>query len=382
MVLFVLMGILKNPQLSLQGASEGLTTWFTIVLPSLFPFFVISEILISTGFIEILGYILDPLMKVLFNLPGISAFPFSMSLISGYPTGSKIVANLRKDGLITRYEGEKILVISSTSGPLFMLGAVTLGMLGDISLAPLILYPHYLALISLGFLLRFSHGQPEKKGIDKRNHGSNPIKEKFLANNYPPIGYILMNSVKNSMNSLLLIGGFIIFYSVVIKLLFALPIFTYNYGYIINPTIIQGLMAGIIELTTGCKMVASSEINLPIKIALLNFIIAWGGLSIHSQALAFLSNTDLGGRKYLLAKFLHGLLAFLYSILLYFLKFKDGFKTTFLPDIIPRFQISVLHWQKIFINSMKLSFLTVLYLFLLGFLLVFLSLFCRKSNKP
>ncbi len=96
-------------------------------------------------------------MRPLFNLPGIAAFPFSMSIISGYPTGSKIIASLRKDNLITKTEGERMLVLSSTSGPpLFMLGAVTVGMFNNLKLAPLILYPpHYLGAITMGFLFRF-----------------------------------------------------------------------------------------------------------------------------------------------------------------------------------------------------------------------------------
>lgn len=90
----------KNPQLSFKAASEGLMTWVNLVMPSLLPFFIISEILISIGFVDIIGKLLEPIMKPVFNLPGISTFPFSMSIVSGYPMGGKIVSNLRKKTIV------------------------------------------------------------------------------------------------------------------------------------------------------------------------------------------------------------------------------------------------------------------------------------------
>ena len=103
-IFLILFGILKTPN-SLKGAQEGLLIWFNI-LPSLLPFF-ISEILISIGFVDLIGKILEPLMRPIFNLPGIAAFTFSMSIVSGYPVGSKVVSSLRKNNLITKTEGIK-----------------------------------------------------------------------------------------------------------------------------------------------------------------------------------------------------------------------------------------------------------------------------------
>ncbi len=150
--------------MSFKAASEGLMTWVNLVMPSLLPFFIISEILISIGFVDIIGKLLEPIMKPVFNLPGISTFPFSMSIVSGYPMGGKIVSNLRKKQSYYKNEAERTLVLSSTSGPLFMLGAIAVGMLSNPKLGPLILYPHYMGAISLGLIYSF---KTDKKKIYK-----------------------------------------------------------------------------------------------------------------------------------------------------------------------------------------------------------------------
>ena len=203
-ILLILIGILKNPQLAFKAGSEGLMTWVNLVLPSLLPFFIISEVLISIGFVDIIGKFLEPLMKHVFNLPGISTFPFSMSIVSGYPVGGKILSNLKKENRITKEQAERTLIISSTSGPLFMLGSVAVGMLNNSKLAPLILYPHYIGAITLGLIYGFKTNKVESIKSNKIINKMSQLK------NHQPMGFILMNSVKNSMNSLFLLGGFII----------------------------------------------------------------------------------------------------------------------------------------------------------------------------
>jgi sporulation integral membrane protein YlbJ len=374
------MGILKNPQLSLKAATEGLMTWFNLVLPSLLPFFIISEILISIGFIDIIGSLLEPLMRPIFNLPGISAFPLSMSIISGYPMGGKIVSNLRKDNLITKTEAEKTLILASTSGPLFMLGAVTVGMLNNIKLAALILYPHYLAVITLGILFRFYKSKNNRIKINKRPIKISLLLKKFsFKKNYPPIGFILGNSVKNSMNSLFLIGGFIIFYSVVIELLFVSKFINLiYYVFPIDKVILQGLLAGIIELTTGCKKISSSSLSLITKISIINFFIGWSGLSVHSQVMAFLSSTDINSKIYIFAKFFHGILASIYGIILYKLKYKDLITTSFSPEF-NEIYFTFLEWPVILINSIKLAILMTIYLLISSLIMLLIwNLFSKE----
>ena len=159
---------------------------------------------------------------------------------------------------------------SSTSGPLFMLGAVSVGMLNNPSLAPLIIYPHYLGAITLGLVFRFY-----KKNEDIST--SNKIPTNKI--NYS-IGSVLANSVKKSINTIALIGGFMIFYSVLTELLFASKIFNLTIDSInniipvkINIDALKGFIAGLLEITTGCKKVSMANINLIYKIIIINFLL-------------------------------------------------------------------------------------------------------------
>lgn len=380
-ILLILFGILNNPQISLKGAHEGLLTWFNIVIPSLLPFFIISEILISIGFLDIVGSFLEPLMRPIFNLPGIAAFPFSMSIVSGYPTGSKIVSSLRKKNIITKTEGERMIVLSSTSGPLFMLGAVVVGMLNNPTLAPLILYPHYLGAITVGFLFRFYKLKNNQAKINnKRYIKFNQLRKSLPLRNNISIGSILTSSVKNSMNSLLLIGGFIIFYSVIIELLFASKLLDFiHYVIPIDLNTLQGILAGTLELTTGCKKISSSNINLITKISIINFLIGWGGISIHSQALSFLSNTDINGKLYIAGKFFHGILSSIYGLILYKLKYKNIIELTFSPNYNIMDPIYFMEWPIIFTSSIKLALLMILYLLVSS--IIMLLIWCLLSTE-
>ena len=213
-----LIGIVKNPKLALDSAYDGLLTWFNIVIPSLLPFFIISELLIGVGFVDFIGQLLEPLMKPIFNVSGVGAFPFSMSIISGYPTGVRIVSSLRSSNVISKTEAERIICFSSTSGPLFMIGAVSIGMFNNPSIAPLILYPHYLGALTLGLLLRFYKNHNEKVLQYGKMGKNRPILNiNFMPKH--PIGKIISDSVKISINTITLIGGFMILY-VLIELFF------------------------------------------------------------------------------------------------------------------------------------------------------------------
>ena len=154
---------------NLSAASNGLTLWTTCVVPSLFPFFVITNLLSYTKVVTILGRILDKFMKPLFNVSGIGSFAFIMGLISGYPVGAKIVADFREKNLVTKEEGERLLAFTNNSGPLFILSSIGISLFGDTKTGLLLLCTHVLSCITVGIILgRFSN-----KSINEFNYQSN-----------------------------------------------------------------------------------------------------------------------------------------------------------------------------------------------------------------
>src|SRR6056297_3346133 len=156
------------------AALEGLRVWWEVVFPSLLPFFIIAEVLMGLGVVHFLGALLEPLMRPLFKVPGVGAFAMAMGLASGYPIGAKITANLRQKNLCTKTEGERLLSFTNTADPLFMIGAVAVGMFHKPELGLIIAGAHYISSIGLGLLMRFYHGNEGAKKInDNMKYKSN-----------------------------------------------------------------------------------------------------------------------------------------------------------------------------------------------------------------
>lgn len=370
-ILITLVGIILNPVISLDSAKSGLSIWISIVIPSLLPFFIISEILIQIGFVDFIGKLLEPLMKPLFNLPGKAAFPITMSLISGYPVGVKLTSRLREEKLITKKDGDRLISFTSTSGPLFMLGGVCIGMLHDASLAPLILIPHYVSFLILGILSSFF---PRRDRISFTRNPNSIFKDiKYIYIDWlktkKSIGTLISKSIKESMDTIILIGGLIVFYSVLVEIIFNMSLVNrllHNLSGILslNYDIVKGFISGIFEVTIGCKNVASSDSSLITKILAINFLIGWSGLSIHSQAFSFINNTDINGKRYIISKFFHGVFSTIITYILYLVKYKNYIQPTFkdLSYILGPFSIS--NWISLMVSSTKLALFMGVYIFL------------------
>ncbi len=104
---------------NLSAAKNGLVLWANSIVPSLFPFFVATELLSHTNFTYYLGHILNKIMKPVFNVRGEGSFALIMGIISGYPIGAKIAANFREKNICSKEECERLLSFTNNSGPLF-----------------------------------------------------------------------------------------------------------------------------------------------------------------------------------------------------------------------------------------------------------------------
>jgi nucleoside recognition membrane protein YjiH len=118
-----LVGFLSFPTQTVDGAREGLALCLDIIVPSLFPFFVLSALLIELGLADCLGRALERVMRPVFNLPGICGTAVVLGFLGGYPVGARTAIALYKKGLSSRSETERLLSFCNNSGPAFILGA-------------------------------------------------------------------------------------------------------------------------------------------------------------------------------------------------------------------------------------------------------------------
>lgn len=330
---------------NLAAAKSGLVLWATSVVPSLFPFFVANEMLVYTNVVSILGKWLNPIMRPLFGVPGEAAFAFIMGLISGYPVGAKIVSNFIEQGICTKNEAERMLAFTNNSGPLFIIGTVGITLFGNTTIGILLFITHVLACISVGMFLNLFTTRKNNFTSNKYNVFSNvhfnnkTIRNKISnieqvnykseqnKNTYPSfssLGEILGNSIKKATSTILMIGGFVVIFSVIISILnqsqvldicsmFLQPAFSFI-GIPIE--LAKPILSGIIELTNGVNLVANVPIkNISINIIICAFLLGFGGISVLLQVFSIVSKNDLSIKKYAYGKFLQGVFAAFYTLL-------------------------------------------------------------------
>ena len=141
--LFVAACIVLYPEAAHDSAMRGIAIWWKVLFPALFPFLVISEIMLGFGIVHFLGALLDPMMRPLFRVPGIGGFAMAMGFASGYPVSAKLTSQLREQNLVTRTEGERLVAFSTTSDPLFLIGAVSIGFFHNPGIAAPLAIAHY-----------------------------------------------------------------------------------------------------------------------------------------------------------------------------------------------------------------------------------------------
>lgn len=298
------------PDVSLNYAKEGINLWLFVVFPSLFPFFVINDMMISLGIPKNISLLFKSAAKKLFNTSGYGAYAFFMSIFSGYPQGAKIVSDLIKNNCISTDEGQDILAFCSTSGPLFIIGAVGTGLLKNPRAGYLLYIAHITGAILNGILTGI---------ISKLKH------KKIIGNNK-------MSDVKNSLNlyksfasSLVtsgIIGSYIILFSVILGILKKIEFFNLLENCFLKifslsiSRFLSILFESSIEISNGSKIIASSGLLMNEKLILLSFIIAFSGISILGQVSGIITGTYINFKKYIALKISHGLLSSIACIVL------------------------------------------------------------------
>ena len=272
----------------LKSVKYGLLLWYNNVLPALFPFMVFTSMLIYTGFPKRLGKVIAPFCKRLFKVSGEGGFAVVTGFISGCPLGAKTVCDLYMEGLISKGEAQRLVMFCNNTGPLFVVGTVGVGMLGDRGVGIKLLIVQYISALIMGTVTGFFS---EVTAL-----GAETSREKL-----PDLASAFSVSVSSAVNSITLVGGFIVFFAVIAACLESCGLLG------AAEKTVKGSSAfvyGILEITGGISRIKN---NLPLTALL----IAWGGLSIHAQSAAFISGAGLSVKKYIMGKGIQGLIAFL-----------------------------------------------------------------------
>ncbi|WP_442950652.1 sporulation integral membrane protein YlbJ [Paenibacillus sp. FJAT-27812] len=319
------------PTETLHSSLRGLSIWWQVLFPALFPFFVISELLLGIGIVHFFGKLLDPLMRPLFRLPGIGGFVITMGYISGYPVGARLTAQLWEQRLVNRAEGERLVAFTTTSDPIFLIGAVSIGFFQNVALAPVLAAAHYGGGLIIGLLMRFHDRHAPPSSVDKnravageaRKRRPSRIAEALKAMHDARLldgrglGRLLQDAIQSALKLMIVVGGLVVFFSVVMEMLTHAGIveaMIEALRYLFNAIGLPEKLAdagiyGLFEVTLGARAAGTAGTGLMHQAAIAAWVLSWGGISVHAQIASLLSKTDMRYRPLMLARLLHGFIA-------------------------------------------------------------------------
>ena len=293
--------LIAAPGKAMEGAKSGLSLCFNVIVPSLFPFFVLSSLVVDLGLAARLGRLMEPIMRPLFRVSGSCASAVALGFIGGYPVGARTALQLYQQGLCSKTEAERLLAFCNNSGPAFILGVVGAGIFGDSRVGFLLYLTHALASLLVGLLFRFCG----RSGRVAEIRHAKPIEAVAL-----PAAFT--RSVTNALQNTLNICAFVVFFSVVLQLLTsygvlsALANLLSLFGF--EPEWARRLVAGLLELSSGVSSLSGGGRFAGLA-SMAAFMLGWAGLSVHCQVLSFLVDSGLSAKVYIAGKLCHGLLA-------------------------------------------------------------------------
>ena len=270
-----------------------------VLLPSLFPYIVLSSLLMSSGIVQRIAPHLERMTQYLFGLPGSCAAAVLLGAVGGYPVGAKTAASLYQQGVCRKEDALTALRFCNNAGPAFLISAVGSGLLGDKRLGILLYGLHLISSMLIGLLFRENKDVVKLYNITDKKAPNTSLTSDFL------------QAVTGSFSAFLNVCAFVLLFSVIICLLKQLPLLSRL------PPLFQGLLSGVLELTSGTAALAASPLPKRCLLTVLSFLCGWGGLSVQLQTISFLQEADLPCREYLGFKLLHGSLAALLTFLLY-----------------------------------------------------------------
>lgn len=303
--------LLAFPSLSLEGARKGLILWYYTVLPTLLPFMICMNLMVSFGAVRLLTAPIAPITRKLFGLSQAGSFILLSGMLCGYPMGAKNCSDFLNNDRIPLPEARCLYAVSSFPSPMFLAGyMMNMVNFGAQPLSnPLPLWKMaaavYLPAIPLFFLARAVYcPRPHSLCPDTNHRAGNPAVPSSQPSPSPSLS--LDEALLSSMEVMVKIGGYIMLFSILAAFIRRLPL---------PGTLPTALLIAIAEMTTGIEY-ASLEFSGLKRALIVCFGGAFGGLSGAFQVRSITKNAGLSIRHYLFWKTAHGLLAVIVLALL------------------------------------------------------------------
>lgn len=289
-------GLLLCTRTVAAAVTESLTFCMQVLLPALFPFFVLSGWLAGSGSCDLLCRPCGRVMERLFGLSGSCAPVLLLGLAGGYPVGANAAVELYRNGRCSREEALSLLRFCNNAGPAFLIGALGGGMLHSNRLGGLLYLAQVLSALSIGVLFRRNTSGVKRFASCTKAQASLSLSG-------------LLQTVRRAFDTFQNVCAFVLFFAVVRSLLAVLP------G-VDRSSLPFALFSGLLELTGGLSALTALPLEKTLLLPCCAFLAAFGGLSVSLQTISLLLDAKLPYQGYLWAKLLQGLLAGGFTFLL------------------------------------------------------------------
>lgn len=256
------------------------------VIPALFPFMVLAELIVGSGLGEEVGRLFGGATQWLFGVPQNAACALLLGFFCGNPVGARTAVALYDRGEISRSELEHTMLLCNQTGPAFLIGMVGSSLWGE-------------RWFGLGLFCAQTISMFIVSRMFCRAGGGKTAARRVMPEP-ASAGLIFTRAVGASVNGMLAVCGYVIFFSVLrdaagrILTLFSAPSF------------VAALFGGVLELSSGMAAAAGVG-NRFLGAVIAGFIAGWGGLSVHVQIMSIAEGCEIPFRRYFAVKLLQGL---------------------------------------------------------------------------
>lgn len=272
------------PQAVFSGAEEGLLLWFQIIFPTLFPFLVVTSLLLSSGGLNLITRLFGGLFRRIFRVTQNGAFAVLAGFLCGYPMGAKVTADLLRAEKISDREARYLLSFCNNTSPVFIINFIVWKTFGEERL----MLPTLLILIGSPVLMSFIFRRIYLKGRHPFPEPSAALKEKKTRFDFS----VLDSCMMNSFEAIVKVGGYIILFSVLLSLLEELS----------GQNSIFMAAAPALEVTNGILLLSSSVSDPGLRYAAVLGLTSFGGLCSAAQTQCMLEGTGLSVIPYIIQK--------------------------------------------------------------------------------
>lgn len=304
--LVVLCTWLSAPERVGEAARNGLSLCAQVMIPSLFPFFVLSNLFVLRGYHQYISALLRPVMMPLFGVHANASGALALGAIGGYPIGAATAMRLYDKKELNSAETARILAFCSNAGPGYIFGVIGLGLFENARTGALVYAVHLLSAVLVGIGFHLWSGDVSAPDMCRREKCLNEVSDSFSIS--------VVEAVRSAAGSMLNVCAFLVFFSVMLAFLqtspfWALPTVLLTHVFKLEPSAAASILDGILELSSGIGHLDAVQNTYEALLSISSFLLGWGGLCVHFQVLSLTGTRPIPMRQYFIGKLLQGALS-------------------------------------------------------------------------